>query len=268
MLKNRRGFTLIEAIIVTTIVLLLSTVIFQMIYRQSRYTELHSAREEGQENARGVLELLTSELRTVAADSGILYAGADSLALRVPGPWGRICGLSASNTLDVVFPRTVWTAMSTYYPSPVSIVLTNDSATAVSGVAPYLASNVGYATSAANGTMCQSMSNSQYATYDTTQVSVVRFSVGNGFTGHNNRMMVYPYHIYAYGDGDAPSTTSMTDRWIYRGAVISPAPGTNTSAVRAVRVVLTTRARKTVNHTNQTAQHERQVDSITVYVRN
>jgi prepilin-type N-terminal cleavage/methylation domain-containing protein len=290
-LRNPRGFTLVEAIIAMTIVLILSTVIFQMIYRQSRYAELHSAREEGQENARGVLELLTSEIRTVSGDSGIVYAGTDTLAIRVPGPWGRICGLTGS-TLDVAFPLGVWNAMGTYYPTPVSIALTPDSA--IPGVPPILVTNVGYNTSTAAGTMCASMSNSAYATYYADSVAVVRFNVGGGFTGHTNRTMVYPYRVYAYGDGDAVSTTSMSDRWMYRGEVgvggsrqplagpieslefrylnasgnVIAAPGAAASAVRAVRVVLTTRARKTVSHSSDTRLMERQVDSTTIYVRN
>jgi hypothetical protein len=106
--------------------------------------------------------------------------------------------------------------------------------------------------------------------------------------------MVYPYRTYAYGSGVAPSTTSMTDRWMYRGEItgagsrqplagpietlqfryldnagnLLAAPGANTAAVRAVRVVLTTRARKTVSHSSDTRLMERQVDSTTIYVRN
>ncbi|HEX6040741.1 PilW family protein [Longimicrobium sp.] len=103
--RARRGFTLVEVLVALVIAGLLGAVIFQMMNGQSRIVAAQSAREEAQQNARGSLEVISSELRG-AMPGGILAADAQSLTYMLPRVWGHVCGTSGANTLTALFPNT------------------------------------------------------------------------------------------------------------------------------------------------------------------
>lgn len=83
---------------------LLITVVLQMVSGQVRVTALQSAREETQQNTRGALEIMSSELRS-AIPAGILTAGPQTLTFMQPRAWGLLCAdATASTQFTVVFP--------------------------------------------------------------------------------------------------------------------------------------------------------------------
>lgn len=93
---------------------LLITVVFQLVSGQARVTAVQSAREETQQNTRGALEIMSSELRSVVP-AGILAAGPTSLTFMQPRTWGLLCANATLSTSFVVaFPSVgadaAWTA--------------------------------------------------------------------------------------------------------------------------------------------------------------
>ena len=81
----------------------LAGVIFQLLSGQSRFVEVQSARGEAQGNARAVLELLASELRSVPR-GGIEDARVSAASFRVPRVWGMTCGAPSGGEVAVALP--------------------------------------------------------------------------------------------------------------------------------------------------------------------
>jgi prepilin-type N-terminal cleavage/methylation domain-containing protein len=98
---GRRGFTLVELIVALVIGSILITVVLRMVTGQTRFASVQTAREEVQQNARGALEIVGSELRTALAP-GLISATAEGIDLMLPRAWGVVCDAGA--TLRVVFP--------------------------------------------------------------------------------------------------------------------------------------------------------------------
>jgi Tfp pilus assembly protein PilW len=114
---------------------LLITVVLQMVSGQVRVTAVQSAREETQQNTRGALEIMSSELRSVVP-AGILAAAPQSLTFMQPRAWGLLCtaALLPTATFNVAVPNAgadaAWAAgrangvlvtgavAGTYSPSP------------------------------------------------------------------------------------------------------------------------------------------------------
>jgi prepilin-type N-terminal cleavage/methylation domain-containing protein len=108
--RGRGGFTLVELLVALTISSMLAAVIFMMMSGQSRIVAVQSAKEEAQQNVRGALEVLSSELRG-AVPQGITAADAQSLTFMQPRMWGIVCpqfdgSEPAGNTLTALFPTT------------------------------------------------------------------------------------------------------------------------------------------------------------------
>lgn len=83
---------------------LLVTVVLQMVSGQVRVAAVQSAREETQQNTRGALEVMSSELRS-AIPAGILAAGPQSLTFMQPRTWGLLCADALlATTFTVAFP--------------------------------------------------------------------------------------------------------------------------------------------------------------------
>lgn len=101
---GRAGFTLVELAVALLIGALLVTVVFQMVSGQVRLTAVQSAREETQQNTRGALEIMSSELRSTVP-AGILAAAPQSLTFMQPRAWGLLCADAVvQTTFNVVFP--------------------------------------------------------------------------------------------------------------------------------------------------------------------
>lgn len=103
--SGRGGFTLIELAVALLIGALLITVVLQMVSGQVRVTAVQSAREETQQNTRGALEIMGSELRS-AVPAGILAAAPQSLTFMQPRAWGVLCAdAAAQGTFNVAVPN-------------------------------------------------------------------------------------------------------------------------------------------------------------------
>ncbi|HEY0014786.1 MAG TPA: prepilin-type N-terminal cleavage/methylation domain-containing protein [Longimicrobium sp.] len=100
----RAGFTLAELMVALVISGLLMTVVFQMLSGQSRMVAVQSGKEEAQQNVRGALEVISSELRG-AMPGALLNAQDRSLTFMQPRAWGVVCGVAGS-TVTALFPIT------------------------------------------------------------------------------------------------------------------------------------------------------------------
>jgi len=100
------GFTLIEVMVALVISAILSGVIFQLVRGQGRFVSVQNAREEVQQNARGALEIISSELRTIHP-SGLASAGKSAVTFRLPRAWGISCGGGSATQLTAVFPAAL-----------------------------------------------------------------------------------------------------------------------------------------------------------------
>ncbi|HLL46895.1 MAG TPA: type II secretion system protein [Longimicrobiaceae bacterium] len=102
--RGQAGFTLAELIVSLVISGLLATVIFQLVQGQSRFSAMQGARAEVQQNSRGALELITSEIRSLPAGS-IESAGENGIGFLLPRAWGLVCTTPPnSGRVGVVFP--------------------------------------------------------------------------------------------------------------------------------------------------------------------
>jgi prepilin-type N-terminal cleavage/methylation domain-containing protein len=100
--SGRAGFTLVELMVALVISGLLMVVVFQMLSSQSRLAAVQSGKEEAQQNVRGALEVMSSELRG-AVPGAILDARAQSITFMQPRAWGVVCSVVGS-TVTALFP--------------------------------------------------------------------------------------------------------------------------------------------------------------------
>jgi len=100
--RPRGGFTLVELLVALVVGSLLMIVVFQMLSGQSRVVAVQSAREEAQQNVRGALEVIASELRG-AIPGAILSAEAQAISFMQPRMWGYVCGAPNANTVTAFF---------------------------------------------------------------------------------------------------------------------------------------------------------------------
>ena len=83
---------------------ILATVVFSLVQNQSRFVAEQGSRQEAQQNARGALDIMAGELRTLNPD-GLIEATATSVTFMLPRGWGVVCSLGVSTTsIDVIFP--------------------------------------------------------------------------------------------------------------------------------------------------------------------
>jgi prepilin-type N-terminal cleavage/methylation domain-containing protein len=294
----RRGFTLIELLIAVVITGILSSVIFQMINSQSRYATMQTARTEMMQNSRGLLELMSSELRGITLNQGLLYAGPDSIRFRLPLAWGVLCDSTASPVV-AVFDNAVWDNATAQY----STVMQTPGSFGV-GLAPWAlaagtpAPAVQITSPAANPSR-QPAAATACAAYapPTSGVTLMQFT-GVAAPGTGALRQLFVFANVGYGRGPTPAANA--DRWVRRsfaggnpepvagpisdlafryldanGAAIStPSTGLTATAlatVRGIRIVTTMRPRYTTNYgrgTGTAAQAVQQVDSVTIFPRN
>ncbi|HEX2208598.1 MAG TPA: prepilin-type N-terminal cleavage/methylation domain-containing protein [Longimicrobium sp.] len=102
--RGRRGFTLVELMVSVVLGALLIGIVLNFVTTQSRIATAQSGREEVQQNARGALELVASDLRG-AVSSGIVTGDADAIELLLPRRWGVVCGQTGTTRTVVAFPN-------------------------------------------------------------------------------------------------------------------------------------------------------------------
>jgi prepilin-type N-terminal cleavage/methylation domain-containing protein len=117
---DRRGFTLVELLIAVLIAGLFAIAMFNFVSSQARFTKVQSAREEVDQNLRGALEILASELRSVPG-GGILRADSNAMSFLLPRVWGMYCGYEVgAQKHHIVFPAG--TAANNYDAIPTDFV--------------------------------------------------------------------------------------------------------------------------------------------------
>lgn len=107
--ERAAGFTMVELMVALLISGLLTTVIFQVMYGNSRFVANQTAREEVQQNTRAALDLIASDIRSASAD-GLVAWSANAIRLRVPRAWGVTCNPVDVNATNVwaLFPANTF----------------------------------------------------------------------------------------------------------------------------------------------------------------
>src|SRR4051812_27739563 len=101
---GREGFTLVEVLVAMVLAVLLGGVIFQVVRGEGRFAMVQSARQEVHQNARGALEILSSELRAAQA-YGLVQADANGISFLVPRAWGVACSGGGAPQRFALFPH-------------------------------------------------------------------------------------------------------------------------------------------------------------------
>ncbi|HEX6367993.1 MAG TPA: prepilin-type N-terminal cleavage/methylation domain-containing protein [Longimicrobium sp.] len=100
---RRRGFTLVELMVSIVLGALIIGVVLNFVTSQSRIATAQSGREEVQQNARGTLEMVASDLRG-AVPAGVVRGDDDAIELLLPRRWGVVCSQVGTTRTTVVFP--------------------------------------------------------------------------------------------------------------------------------------------------------------------
>jgi prepilin-type N-terminal cleavage/methylation domain-containing protein len=110
---GRAGFTLIEMLVALTLTAIIGAAITALFVGQERAFDTQTKLQSAREVSRGARNLITSELRMLERDSGVVSAAADELVLRVPAPVGAGLGRAAVNVLPVISPCSPMPPMPT-----------------------------------------------------------------------------------------------------------------------------------------------------------
>ena len=104
MVTDRRGFTLVEMLIVTVLGSVLLFATYQVLITNQRTYAAQAAQIQNQQVSRASLDVLFGELREVSAGAGdILGMGTDTLRVRAMRHYGLICNVNSlvSNTISL-----------------------------------------------------------------------------------------------------------------------------------------------------------------------
>lgn len=285
------GFTLAELLVSLVIAGFLAGVILQLVTGQARFTDIQYARQEVQDNARGTLELLGSELRTVPLPGGLLVAGEDTIRFHSPMAWGVYCGESGGSRY-VVFDKGVWVnAAGAGIPPRTGLVLQRSEGSVDGTVPPVFDSDGDAARSDTLAPTAVAVSPCKGLMDDATKTVVVRFTdVEEGVPGSPG-LAAYVWRPVAYGAG---SQNAAGERWMTRElsgsgrpeplagpidsltfrylnaagvAFTTPVDVTKRDSIRNVRVIVKMKARKGTGASSGNRKVSTQ-DSITVSLRN
>ncbi|HEX8451019.1 MAG TPA: prepilin-type N-terminal cleavage/methylation domain-containing protein [Longimicrobium sp.] len=285
------GFTLVELLVTLVIAGFLAGVILQLVTSQARFTDIQYARQEVQDNARGTLELLGSELRTVPLPGGLLMAGEDTIRFRSPMAWGVYCGAS-SGSRYVVFDKGVWvTAAAAGIPLRTGLVLQRTEGSVDGSIPPVFDSDDDAARGDTLSPSLASASPCGGLMDDATKTVVVKFDDVDGGVPGTPGLAAYVWRSVAYGGGAADAAG---DRWMTRElsgsgtpeplagpienltirylnaagvAFSTPVDAVRRDSIRNVRVIVTMKARQGTGVSSGTRKVSTK-DSITVSLRN
>ena len=102
----RRGFTLIELLISLIVSAIVGGALVRMVLSQARFMDQQEAYRGARSTARGGLNRLLSDLRTVEATGGLeaAAAGGQDFTIRVPYAWGIMCSTTGALTTLSLLP--------------------------------------------------------------------------------------------------------------------------------------------------------------------
>lgn len=200
--RERAGFTLIELLIALVISGLLVGVVFQFMKGQGEFVQLQSSREEVQQNARAAVELISSELRSLPPEDGLVQAFRDSVTIRVPRAWGVICASPGVNQLDIALPIL---AGVSYTPNDSTGLVVDVGIGAPSWTAPVRVTAVGAPSSTCGGNPLPTGVERR-----TFSVNTLPLSTG-GVPAVGNRAYLFDQVTYRTG-----TSSGVPGRWIQR----------------------------------------------------
>ena len=96
---DRRGFTLIELMIVAVIGAMIVGATYQIMLSTQRAVTIHTAQVQGQQTVRAGLDILFAELRELSrAEGDILTMGSDKIEFRAMRAFGLVCSVNPSGS--------------------------------------------------------------------------------------------------------------------------------------------------------------------------
>lgn len=94
---GRRGFTLVELLVVVILGSLVLMASYQVLQTNTRIYAINGARVQGQQTLRAALEVLSGELREVSTRGGdLVEMGRDFLTIRAQRSFGLVCAINYS----------------------------------------------------------------------------------------------------------------------------------------------------------------------------
>jgi len=112
--RARPGFTLVEMLVALTLTAIIGGAITALFVTQERSFDTQTKLQSARDVSRGARNLITSELRMLDRDSGVVYAAPDTLVLRVPYAMGVACGLAGGLVVSVLPVDSAMIAYSAY----------------------------------------------------------------------------------------------------------------------------------------------------------
>ena len=96
---DKRGFTLVELMIVAVVGAMLVGSTYQILLSSQRALTIQTAQIQGQQTVRAGLDILFSELREMSRSEGdILTMGPDKIEFRAMRAFGLVCGVSVTGS--------------------------------------------------------------------------------------------------------------------------------------------------------------------------
>ena len=96
---DRRGFTLVELMIVAVVGAAVVGATYQILLSSQRALTVQTAQIQGQQNVRAGIDILFSELREISRSEGdVLTMASDRIEIRAMRAFGLVCGTSATGS--------------------------------------------------------------------------------------------------------------------------------------------------------------------------
>jgi type II secretory pathway pseudopilin PulG len=273
----RGGFTLVELMVGLVLGILVVGFVLDFVTGQTKIATRQTAREEVQQNARGALEVIASDLRG-SISSGLIQASDAEIRFMVPRRWGIVCGGNGSTQTTAVFPVLPGNAVpfgdgvglivrttAAWLPAPPTLATVTSRATAaltgVPGCGPLSPSGQVEAFTFTGANHPAVSAGDRIAIYQVVRYDVgtsqgrnwIRRSNGSGMADSNMQPLAGPVDSlrFDYFSGSPPTSV--------------PAPGTAaaTAGIEMIRVALKTSSRASIP-----GQAVTETGSVTVQIRN